>query len=148
MFSAIFVAAGGLDIMFPKVEDPEKSQLYRLYVYIEPKGGNFSAAFYSEITVFNSTSISDKFSVRVDANTTAARGSGNLLWSLNTIDGITVEIESTVPVGFGFYWYSKISSSDASELGPSETNAYGWIFEYTSSYWIKIQLGPKLTGST
>lgn len=146
--ASFFVALGGIDALFPVVEDPEQSQLYRLYVIIEPKSDNFTVSFYSEIIVFNETIIADKFSIRVYENTTSAKGSGNLLWSLNTIDQLTLEIESVTPVGFEFHWFDTIKSSVVSELAPSETNMYEWLFEYGSLYWIRVQLGPKLTVTT
>lgn len=143
--STFFVALGGLDIIFPEPSiDPKQAQLYRLYVVIESKGDNYTESFYNEITVFNDTIIADKFSIRAYVNTTSARGSGNVLWSLQTINEVKLEIESVTPVGFGFQWFDTISSGDVSEMAPSESNMYEWLFEYGSLYWIRVQLGPRL----
>lgn len=99
-----------------------------------------------EVTVFNASVIADKFSIAGSVNTSLASGNGNLLWSLNSLNGIVAEIESTTPTDMGFHWYDTIDSNTVSELSPSERNMYQWIYEY-GLYWIKFQLGPRFNST-
>ena len=144
--SGFFIAIGGLDMLFPVIEDPKQSQLYRMYAFIEPKNGNFSEDFFMEVTIFNVSIIADKFSIAGSANTTLASGNGNLLWSLNSLDEVVAEIESTIPTDMGFHWFDTIDTDTALELSPAERNMYQWIYEY-GLYWIKIQLGPRFNST-
>lgn len=144
--SGFFIAVGGMEMLFPVVEDPEQTQLYRMYVSVEPVNGNFSHDFFMEVTIFNISVIADKFSITGLANTSLANGNGNLLWSLNSLNGIVAEIESTTPTDMGFHWYDTIDSNTVSELSPSERNMYQWIYEY-GLYWIKFQLGPRFNST-
>jgi hypothetical protein len=142
--SSFFLAFGGAAYLFPAPqEDPELSQLYRVYVIIEPQEGNFTEYFFSEITIFNHTDVLDKFDIKAYENTSMAKASGYVLLSLNLIDGLIVEIESQAPTDIGFNWYNQIISEEATELSPSTNNMWGWEFIYRD-YTIKVQLGPRM----
>lgn len=144
--SGFFIAVGGMEMLFPVVEDPEQTQLYRMYVSVEPVNGNFSHDFFMEVTIFNISIVVDKFSITGLANTSLANGNGNLLWSLDSLDEAIVEIESITPTDMAFLWYDIIDSSTVSELSPSERNMYQWIFEH-GLYWIRFQLGPRFNST-
>lgn len=150
--SGFFVALGGAELLFPAEEEEVGDiQLYRLYVIIEPKDGNFSYNFYIQSSIFNQTDIVDVFSIRGYENETIARGSGNLLWSVEGeqgIDGRVLELDSSTPTDMQFYWFDTIVAENVKELLPDESvNAYQWLFEY-SDYIITVQLGPRYNSTT
>lgn len=144
VFSAFFVAAGGVQYLFPEVEDPEQSQLYRLYVVLTHETENFTLNFQLDVTVFNESVISDRFRLLGYNGSTYAKATGNLLWSLNSIDSTVIEVQTITPTDFSFHWYGEIHSEDVQELAPSEPNKWHWLFIY-GRYYIDVQLGPRFS---
>lgn len=147
--ATFFVALGGANLLFPEEqEDPELRQLYRLYAILEPKDGNFTHDFYILVSVFNETDVMDVFSIMGTENNTYARGTGNLLWSLDSLDKKIIELDSTTPTDMQFYWFDSIDSDNVRVLLPDESaNMYQWMFDY-GDYFIKIQLGPRYNTTT
>jgi hypothetical protein len=140
---AFFAAAGGFNYLIPQ-ENPEHSQLYRMTIEVTPTVGNLTQDFQLDVIVFNESVIEDRFRIIAHNGTSRAKATGNVLWSLNIIDGIVIEIDTITPVDFGFHWYRTIESTNVLELPPSHNNKWHWYFDY-GLYGVDVQLGPRFT---